>query len=80
MPDHNLIANAVTAPIVFYEELKSFGVPFARSHMYVLMREGKFPQAMKLTENKIAWIRTEVEQWVQDKIDAHRQAQAGVPA
>lgn len=60
------------AKLLYYRDLKGLGIPFSRSHLYVLMRDNKFPQAMKLTENKIAWLREEIDTWIQDKIDAHR--------
>lgn len=37
---------------------------FKRSHLYKLMRDGKFPQAMRLGLRAVGWDSLEVEAWL----------------
>lgn len=40
-----------------------------RSSIYKYMNEGNFPKSVSLGERAIAWVDTEIEEWVQDKIE-----------
>lgn len=39
-----------------------------KSTIYLLMRQGKFPGCVRLTDRMTAWPETAVLQWVQDRI------------
>lgn len=43
---------------------------FGRSHIYNLMKEGKFPQSKRLGARAVGWDSLEVEQWIAEKLDA----------
>lgn len=55
-----------------YHELKSFGVPFSKSHIYFLMSRNVFPRPIKLSANTVAWVREDIENWISEKITASR--------
>jgi prophage regulatory protein len=40
-----------------------------RSSIYKYMSEGNFPKSVLLGERAIAWVDTEIEEWVQEKIE-----------
>jgi|GEM_PF-230617 len=40
-----------------------------RSSIYKYMNEGQFPKSVSLGERAIAWVDTEIEEWVQEKIE-----------
>lgn len=42
------------------------------SSIYALMKTGEFPQCLSLSERRVAWIESEVDQWVLDRIANHR--------
>lgn len=44
-----------------------------RSTLYALVASGEFPKPIKLAERASAWVETEVETWIQDKITSQRQ-------
>ena len=46
------------------------GLP--RSSIYRYMEEGDFPRAVKLSERSVAWIETELEEWIALKIAESR--------
>ena len=52
------------------EVLSQTGV--TRTHLYRLMAAGKFPRSIKVTEGTSAWIESEIQQWVADRIAASR--------
>ena len=33
--------------------------------IWKLMREGKFPRAVKITDSKVGWIEAEVDSWIE---------------
>ena len=45
-----------------------------KSMVYDLMNKGEFPKSIKIGERAVAWIESEVDQWIQNKIPESRQA------
>ena len=41
---------------------------FKRAHIYNLMKEGKFPKALRLGVRAVGWDSVEVEQWIADRL------------
>lgn len=41
------------------------------SSIYALMKQGKFPQSLKLSERRVAWVESDVDQWVAERIASH---------
>lgn len=58
--------------LLAYKDLKDFGLRYSRSHVYRLMRAGTFPKPIHLSEGAIAWLKEEIEAWIQERIDASR--------
>ena len=42
------------------------------SSLYELVAKGVFPAPISITENRVAWIAGEVDQWIQSRIAASR--------
>lgn len=40
---------------------------FKRAHIYNLMKDGKFPKAMRLGVRAVGWDSVEIEQWIADR-------------
>ncbi|MGD9947672.1 MAG: AlpA family transcriptional regulator [Desulfobulbus sp.] len=52
-----------------------------RSHIYALMKQGAFPQAIPLAGRAVAWIADEVDTWITGRIkDARRETSHNVVA
>ena len=47
---------------------------YKRSNIYLLMNQGKFPKAVTIGPRAVAWLESEVETWMQDRIDDRDQA------
>lgn len=41
---------------------------FKRAHIYSLMKEGKFPKAMRLGVRAVGWDSAEIDQWIADRL------------
>lgn len=47
-------------------------VPFSRAHIYRLEAKGAFPRRIRIGDARVAWIESEVENWIQQKADSQR--------
>jgi len=45
-------------------------VGMSKSHIYDLISQGKFPKPVKVSPRISCWVAAEVDQWVQERIDA----------
>ena len=45
-------------------------VPYSASHIWRLERLGLFPRRIRLGGNRVAWLQSEVNGWVEDKLAA----------
>lgn len=41
-----------------------------RSTIYKFIAEGKFPAPLKLSERCVEWLENEVQNWIQNRVDA----------
>jgi prophage regulatory protein len=59
--------------IIKLSELKEI-VGLARSTIYRMSSEGKFPKPIKLSERSSGWLESEVEQWIEERISISRKS------
>lgn len=50
------------------------------SSIYAMMKQGKFPKAITLSERRVAWIESDVDQWISERIASHKAAIAMMEA
>lgn len=62
--------------LLSFNELKTLGVKYSKSHLYYLMSRGLFPKPLNLSANTVAWIREDIENWVNEKIALHQAKQS----
>lgn len=43
-----------------------------RSSIYSLMKEGAFPQSVALSQRAVAWVESEVDAFIEDRINARQ--------
>ena len=48
-------------------QLTSISIP----HIRRLAREGKFPKPVPLTENRSAWLKSEIDEWISECLRKH---------
>ncbi|XGA78580.1 AlpA family transcriptional regulator [Halomonas sp. CH40] len=44
----------------------------ANSTLYRLMQKGEFPQSIQIGPRSVAWVEDEVDQWIEERIEAAR--------
>jgi prophage regulatory protein len=47
-------------------------VPYSRSNLYLLMSRGAFPKNYALGARAVAWLESEISQWVNSRVHASR--------
>jgi len=55
--------------IITKEELREM-VPYTSQHIQRLENEGKFPRRVKLGDNRVGWVLSEVEEWLEVRMAA----------
>lgn len=48
------------------------------SSIYAMMKSGEFPQCLNLSERRVAWIESDVNQWIASRIAEHKAVQGGM--
>lgn len=54
-------------------------VGLRKTQIYGLMKQGKFPKAVELTERCVGWLEHEVDAWLRERIAASRPIVTSVP-
>jgi prophage regulatory protein len=62
-------SNATAKKFIVLDQVKEI-VTYSASHIWRLERSGQFPQRVRLGPNKVAWLKSEVTDWVESKLAA----------
>lgn len=54
--------------IIGWKQLKEMQ-PFSRTHVLRLEQAGRFPKRVRLGENRVGWVLSEVEDWLKSMAD-----------
>lgn len=46
------------------------------SSIYAMMKQGKFPQCISLSERRVAWLESDIDQWVAERVASHKATSA----
>jgi prophage regulatory protein len=61
--------------LIIFQELRSVkGIAYSRMQLSRLMKAGIFPQAIRLSSSRIAWVEAEVDAWIAAKAEARAKA------
>jgi prophage regulatory protein len=63
--------------LISMSELDEKGISYSRAHIYRLIHAKKFPEPVRLGENRIAFVESEIESWLKSKV-AERDAKLEV--
>lgn len=50
------------------------------SSIYAMMKQGKFPKAITLSERRVAWLESDVDQWIAERINSRETSVATMEA
>ena len=48
-------------------------VPYSRSTIYQLIAQGKFPKPINLGARAVAWLESDIDKWIAERVEAGRQ-------
>ena len=55
--------------LVSKKELRTVcGIPYSFAHIARLEKAGKFPQRVKLGQNRVAWLLSEIDMWLEERL------------
>ncbi|QOG17527.1 helix-turn-helix transcriptional regulator [Bradyrhizobium sp. SEMIA] len=55
--------------ILSFDDLRDqFGIPYTRRHLLNLELAKKFPARVPIGENRVGWIESEVQNWIERKV------------
>lgn len=46
------------------------------SSIYAMMKNGEFPQCLNLSERRVAWIESDIDKWIAERVASHRASNA----
>ena len=49
-------------------DLKPKGIRYSRVHIYRLIKHGEFPRPVRLGKNRVAFVESEIEAWLNAKV------------
>lgn len=61
--------------LVPYDALKAKGITFSKMHIWRLEKAGKFPVHVQVSAQRIAWVESEIDDWIGARIAARPSAQ-----
>lgn len=64
---------AVSQQLITYEGLGPKGIAYSKVQLWRLERAGKFPQRVRLSSQRVAWVESEIDEWIAARITARRQ-------
>ncbi|RZN93727.1 helix-turn-helix transcriptional regulator [Acinetobacter johnsonii] len=50
------------------------------SSIYAMMAKGDFPKPLQLSERRVAWIESDIDKWIAERIASHKAAIATMEA
>lgn len=50
------------------------------SSIYAMMKQGDFPQCLNLSERRVAWIESDIDRWICERITKHQASVAMMEA
>ncbi|WP_338688979.1 AlpA family phage regulatory protein [Bradyrhizobium sp. 26S5] len=59
--------------LIVFEALAAKGIALSKSQLLRLERVGKFPTRVTISHTRVAWIESEIDQWIAARIAARRQ-------
>lgn len=44
-------------------------IPYSLNHLRRLEVQGEFPKRVRIGANRVAWLRTEIDQWIAERVE-----------
>ena len=56
------------------KDLRDLGIKYSRVHLDRLVKAAEFPQPIRVGPNRLAWIESEISDWIKGRIAARDEA------
>jgi prophage regulatory protein len=54
--------------LIDYSGLRAKGITFSKTHLWRLVKAAKFPKPVKLGEGRNAWVESEIDRYIAQKV------------
>ena len=62
--------------LISYDDLRPKGIPYSKVQIWRLERDGRFPKRVSVGPQRYAWIQSEIDQYIAERIRARDEAAA----
>ena len=45
-------------------------IPYSQNHLRHLEAKGQFPKRSRIGANRVAWVESEIDSWIEDRVNA----------
>jgi prophage regulatory protein len=64
------MAHSDTKPRIMRSQEVYETIPYSMNHIRRLEKAGLFPKRVQIGSNRVGWVRAEVDQWINDRMEA----------
>lgn len=57
-----------TAPELIVADELSLRIPYSQNQLRRLEAQGSFPKRVRVGANRVAWVRQEIDQWIEERM------------
>lgn len=75
--DDNVLIRQATRLVRMQQVVDMTGIP--APSLYVMMAAGAFPKQIALSVNRVAWIESEIQDWIRERIEKSRAPSSDEP-
>jgi prophage regulatory protein len=54
--------------VLSFSDLRDRGIPFCRQYVHKLIKKGEFPPPLKIGGKTNAWVESEIDQYLKDRL------------
>jgi prophage regulatory protein len=62
-------ALSTTPELIVADEMAQL-IPYSQNHLRRLEAQGSFPKRIRIGANRVAWLREEIENWIEARVNA----------
>ena len=69
---HEAGSNHMSQTLLSYEQLKEKGITLSKMQLWRNERDGKFPRRVTVSAQRIAWVESEIDEFIEARIAARK--------
>lgn len=60
--------------LLIFKDLRRLGIPYCQVHLARLEKSAKFPKRLRLGASRVAWLESEIQDWIKARADERNDA------